>query len=66
MARRSRRGSSAESGVLKLPDALQRELVLFVGAKLVLLAILYALFFSPVHRPVIDAVAHIAGALPQR
>jgi hypothetical protein len=34
---------------------LRRHLVLVIAAKLVLLALLYALFFSPAQRPDIDA-----------
>lgn len=51
-------------GILKMPDALRRDLVLLVVAKLALMAALYVLFFSPTHRPAINAVAHIAGTLP--
>jgi len=60
---RNRNGLGA-GGILRLPVALRRDLVALVAAKLVFLAILYALFFSPSHRPVIDPVAHITGALP--
>lgn len=52
--------------MLKLPRALRRDLVLLVAAKLAMLAILYALFFSPGHQPAIDPAAHIAGTFLQR
>ncbi len=53
-------------GILRLPNGLRRDLVLLLAAKLALLSVLYALFFSPAHRPAIDIAAHIAGTLPQR
>lgn len=39
---------------------LRRHLIAVIAVKLVLLALLYALFFSPAHRPDVDAdaVAH--------
>jgi hypothetical protein len=52
--------------MLKLPSALRRDLVLLVAAKLAMLAVLYALFFSPAHRPAIDPAAHIAGTFLKR
>ena len=52
--------------ILKLPKVLRRDLLLSVALKLVLLAILYVLFFSPAHRPAIDPVAHIAGPSTQQ
>jgi hypothetical protein len=50
------------NGMLKLPRAMRRDLVILIVAKLALLSVLYCLFFSPAHRPAIDAVAHIAGS----
>jgi hypothetical protein len=41
---------------------LQRGIAITVGAKLVLLGVLYALFFSPAHRPPVDA-GEVAGRL---
>jgi hypothetical protein len=54
-------GSVGAGGVLRLPAALRRHLVLLVAAKFMMLAVLYALFFSPGHRPPIDVAAHIVG-----
>jgi hypothetical protein len=48
-------------GILKLPMRLQRDLILLFAIKLAMLGLLYLLFFSPLHRPAIDTVAHIAG-----
>ncbi len=53
-------------GILKLPRAIRRDLILLIAVKLAVLSVLYGLFFSPSHRPVIDVVAHIAGATPRR
>lgn len=47
--------------MLRLPAALRRDLALLVACKLAALAVLYALFFSPSHRPAIDVAVHIAG-----
>ncbi len=66
MARTRDGRASGAGGILRLPDVLRRDLILLLAAKLVLLTILYALFFSPAHRPAIDIMAHIAGTLPQR
>lgn len=52
---------SAAVGILKLPTALRRDLVLLVAVKVALLAILYSAFFSPSHQSAVDAMAHIAG-----
>jgi hypothetical protein len=48
--------------MLRLPASLRRDLALLVVCKLAALAVLYALFFSPSHRPAIDVATHIAGA----
>ena len=53
-------------GILKLPRDVRRDLILLIAVKLAMLSVLYWLFFSPSHRPVVDAVAHIAGSLPGR
>jgi hypothetical protein len=51
-------------GILKLPMRLRRDLILLFALKLAMLGLLYLLFFSPLHRPAIDTVAHIAGQQP--
>ena len=66
MVRSCHDSRSGSGGMLKLPRTLRRDLVLLVAAKLAMLAILYALFFSPGHRPAIDPAAHIAGTFLQR
>ena len=66
MAKTGNDTASAPAGMLKLPVALRRDLLLLVAAKLAMLGILYALFFSPAHQPAIDAAAQIAGTHPQR
>ncbi len=66
MGRACHDSGSRADGMLKLPSALRRDLVLLVAAKLAMLAVLYALFFSPAHRPAIDPAAHIAGTFPKR
>jgi hypothetical protein len=38
-----------------------REIVGLVAVKLAALAVIYALFFSPGHRPVVDAQARLLG-----
>jgi hypothetical protein len=48
-------------GMLRLPRAMRRDLIMLVLVKLAVLALIYAAFFSPEHRPVIDVAAHIAG-----
>ena len=48
-------------GILRLPKAMRRDLVLLLAGKLAMLFILYSLFFSPAHHLAIDALAHIAG-----
>lgn len=48
-------------GILKLPPRLRRDLILLILIKLAMLSLLYFLFFSPSHRPDIDAVTHIIG-----
>ena len=52
---------ASRDGILKLPPRLRRDLILLVVIKLAMLSLLYYLFFSPSHRPEIDAVAHISG-----
>ncbi len=49
-----------------LPHRLRRELFALLVCKLAALAVLYALFFSPAHRPAIDVATRVAGgsALP--
>jgi hypothetical protein len=44
-----------------LNPRLARDLIWATVAKLFALAALYALFFGPSHRPVIDPVAQMAG-----
>jgi hypothetical protein len=53
-------------GILKLPKVLQRDLILLFVVKLAMLSVLYALFFSPVHRPSVDAEAHLLALQPER
>ena len=48
-------------GILRLPKALRRDLVVLLAGKLGMLLVLYWLFFSPAQLPAIDALAHIAG-----
>ena len=52
---------ASADGILKLPMRLQRDLIRLFVIKLAMLGLLYLLFFSPSHRPVIDAVTHIAS-----
>jgi len=66
MARTYRVKTAGSGGILRLRGALQRDLITLVAAKIALLTVLYMLFFSPAHRPAINVVAHIAGALSQR
>ncbi len=54
---------AAADGILKLPFRLRRDLILLLALKATMLALLYALFFSPAHQPAIDAAAHIASPL---
>jgi hypothetical protein len=53
-------------GILKLPGDVRRDLIVLVAVKLAMLSVLYCLFFSPSHRPAVDAMAHIAGTEPGR
>ena len=41
---------------------LARDIALALAAKLAALVVIWAMFFSPPHRPPADAARHIAGA----
>ncbi len=66
MIRQGHGSALRPAGMFRLPAALRRDLVLLLAAKLAMLGILYALFFSPAHRPRPDAAAHIADVRLQR
>ena len=44
-----------------LSQRLSHDLLWLTGVKVMALAMLYALFFSPAQRPAIDPIAQIAG-----
>ncbi len=54
--------TQSRNGVLQLPPAMRRDLIVLLGAKALALTLIYWLFFSPAHQPVIDVAARIAGA----
>jgi hypothetical protein len=60
---KGKKSVDAAEGILKLPARLRRDLILLLALKATMLALLYALFFSPAHQPAIDAAAHIASPL---
>jgi hypothetical protein len=51
-------------GILKLPGAVRRDLILLIVVKLAMLSLLYWLCFSPSHRPHVDMMGHIIGTMP--